>query len=126
MIGSVYAQDKKVRTKEYYLKKAKRDQTIGLISGVASAACLVTGIVYDNKGGEGIGETLGNGNTALFAYGGALTFGLTSVGFFVGSGYQRRKAAKLQPIAYTARINRLSPTGLHKANALHVGVRIGF
>ncbi len=126
LLSEGYAQEKKARTPEFHLKRAKRDRTIGLIAGAAAAAGLVTGIIYDNKDGEGIGETLGNGNIAVLGYGSAVTFGLTGVGFFIGSGYHKRKAASIRPIAYADRLLP-HPTGARMPHrTLHAGVAISF
>lgn len=103
MLGVGYAQDKKVRTQEFHLKRAKRDKTIALVTGGVSVASLIGGIIYDNRAGEGIGEVLGNGVNAVMLYGTSLTTGLTSIGFAIGSGVHRKKAAAIEPIVYANR-----------------------
>ena len=122
-----YAQEKKIKTKEYHLKKAKRDKTIALITGATSVVCIATGVIYSGKDGEGIGEVLGNGVTAMFFSAVGVTAGLTCIGFSIGSGYHQKKAASLHPIAYMDRLatSSTNTTG-RMAQAMHVGLQIRF
>lgn len=128
LFGSVYAQEKEVKTQEYHLRKAKRDKTVALITGGVSVACITGGIIYGSKDGEGIGEVLGNGVNSVFFYAAGLTSGLTSIGFAIGSGYHRRKAALLTvtPIAYSDRLGMSSERGAQTIRLAHVGLRITF
>lgn len=126
--GNVYAQEKKAKTKEYHLRKAKRDRTVAFITGGISVVCITSGIIYGSKDGEGIGEVLGNGVNSVFFYAGGLTSGLTCIGFVIGSGYHRRKAAlfTITPVAYADRLDIPVVVAGQTIRSAHVGVRIRF
>ncbi len=93
LFGSVYAQEKPVKTREDHLRKAKRAKTTAFIAGGLSVVCFTGGIIYGNKDREGIGETLGHGIKSVMFDAVGVTSGPTCIGFAIGSGYHRRKAA---------------------------------
>lgn len=128
MLGVGYGQEKKIKTKEYHLRKAKRDKTVALITGGVSVAALAGGIIYGQRDGEGIGEVLDNGLGSTMLYITSITTGLTSIGFAIGSGVHREKAATIEPIAYSTFGNTYYGVMPPNTNArvVHAGVLIRF
>lgn len=128
-LTGAYAQERKPRTQEFHLKRAKRDKTVALVTGGVAVTSLVGALIYDQQGGEGIGEVLDNGLRATALYITSITTGLTSVGFAIGSGVHKRKAASIEPLAYSTfgnhRYGAISPTHAN-TRVVHAGVLIRF
>lgn len=120
-----HAQQQKAKTQAYHLKKAKTYQTVGIVTGGTCLLAIGASAIVGNQEAQGIGETLDRGfaSTGLLFTG--IAAGATSITFFILSGNQKRKAASIQPIAYTQRIPLAVP-GQHVALTTQLGIRIHF
>jgi hypothetical protein len=89
MISTISSGFCQIKTKEYYLKKSKRQATTGwILLGVGTVAFISAATAEKNKPSDGSFSNLGIGL-------GGFLVGIIGIGSLIGSGTSKSKAAAL-------------------------------